>query len=274
MVNTQKIYKARPYQKGQIWLVEEPEDLTAAKIRSGFHTMAKTRPYVIYGQVENRFENTMLQAFPCTSNTKLMSVDTRTMTGEGHDGDLFFETSQGKISKIVTNQLTTIDSNQLTRYFGVIPPELIDELDRIVIESFGLGDKFVQMSREVKRLKDELELIQDEAGSLFSAFNYKECSGHLVPVSVHGDVDDDFMVDAHITITRTKSGRIRWNNDLMQLFLNQLEKIPRDQICEIWGVSPKQLYPMKQYCLHKLGGGGINLGLPFILINRHTGPNS
>lgn len=263
-LSTQKIYKARPYQKGQIWLVEEPEELTRAKICSGLHVMAKSRPYVIYGQIEDRFEGPMVQAFPCTSNTKLTSIDKESMTGEGHDGDLFFETTPGKISKIVTNQLTTIDSNQLTRYFGVIPDELINELDKIVIESYGLGDKFVQMSRELKRLKDELESIQDEAGSLFSAFNYKEVGGRLVPVSVRGSGDESVMLETTVKITRTKSGRIRWNADLMKLFLMHLDNMPRQQVCEIWGINPKQLSQMKQYCLNKLGGG-IEFDIPFDL---------
>lgn len=229
-IKTEKtIYRSSQVKKGQVWIVNEDAIMTAAKIKSSTHIMAKTRPYVIYGSLDN-FEGCLMQGFPCTTKLKCDEIHEEDGTVVSAGNDIFFTMPNGDLSRIAANQLVSVDSHQIVKYVCTLSDDCIAELDEAVIQSFDLGKKFQHMDSQIKMLRRELDLILEQASTVFN------CA-----------ID---VENRHIS--RTKTGNIRWTQSTMEKFIRDCNMLSRSEISKIWGIAEKTIPHYKHYCAKRL----------------------
>lgn len=138
------------FKRGQVWMVNESENVTYAKLQAHVETICKTRPYVIMSSDDicARGEH-IVQGYPLTSN-----LDNR-------DGGLIIKIPDQngfiKDSLVLVNQLTPIETKNIFGYISTVAPKTLERIDRITMSRILDKDRVAELEKEVKDLRRKLD---------------------------------------------------------------------------------------------------------------------
>lgn len=161
----------KKYVRGSIWFYNEPSDVTQAKLAAKDRTMAYSHPYLILssqGLLDNP-KNPVVLAVPMTSNcTKSGKFDITTTDIDG------------KPSRILCSQVTSIDVQFIGGYVGTADDALMQQVEDAMLASVDIisGRQYEQQisaaKDEVKELKDSIESMSAELEELRAALAEKD----------------------------------------------------------------------------------------------------
>ena len=118
------------YKRGMVFIVYEPEDITAAKINNRERTLLKTRPYVLLSSNEY-LENDRHQLYlaaPLTSKTDIF-----------YDGDIKYMDINGEIGKISISNTKAIDRKNIREYLFTLSDSLMKVIDNVLGIMLGIN---------------------------------------------------------------------------------------------------------------------------------------
>lgn len=148
-----KYPEVQKFRKGDVFFVYEQPWISGQKINGNSHTMAKTRPYVVIsGDSVLKSNPPILQMVPITSSVDLTRMD-----------DVIYKDSYGKFSRVVTNQIFTIDVNDIRQYLYHLNDEIILDIDRSIASGLGIADAIVKMAFEAAALEDKIKKAKASA---------------------------------------------------------------------------------------------------------------
>lgn len=289
-----KIYKSMPYTRGQVWLVDEPYQVTQAKLQTGTSVFCKTRPYLIYlSNASSQLEFNIIQGFPISSNDKL-GMEGRTF----YDYDIRFRNQKGEINRIITGQLTSIDTRYVQRYLFSLPEELMQSIDQLMMERFGMGDTIAKLKSYVRCLEYQLDhlkggyMTDQPRQQLFPSQNngWRPPRSGTRPSPQPAQLTTDDIPSANpekesgqqdqsktpvqndpkqapppkpekpmdMNVHRSKSGRIQWNTKTMKMFMDDYSKFSPEQIAEKYGLTLSQVPARKNYIQAKMAGKPVS----------------
>ena len=161
----------KKYVRGSIWFYNEPSDLTQAKLAAKDRTMAYSHPYLILssqGLLDNP-KNPVITAVPMTSNC--------TKSGKY---DIMTTDIDGKPSRILCSQVTSIDVQFIGGYVGTADEALVQQVEDSMLNSLDLASgrqyeqKLSEARDEAKELKDSITSLTAELEELKKALAEKD----------------------------------------------------------------------------------------------------
>lgn len=161
----------KKYVRGSIWFYNEPSDVTQAKLAAKDRTMAYSHPYLILssqGLLDNP-KNPVVLAVPMTSNcTKSGKFDITTTDIDG------------KPSRILCSQVTSIDVQFIGGYVGTADDVLMKQVEDAMLASVDIisgrqyEQKIAEAENEVKELKDSVASLNAELEDLRKSLAEKD----------------------------------------------------------------------------------------------------
>lgn len=162
--------KARRFEKGDVFFIYEPEEITKAKLESDSSAYAKSRPYVFLSANNYLDSNSwFIYACPITTNT----------TPKYNNNDPMFIGVDGKPRRIIIDQLVSVERKYIRDYCFRIPEETLIECEKILIERLGFNKTLSIMEEKVKTLQNELDILKKNAYSFmqFAVSNGENING-------------------------------------------------------------------------------------------------
>lgn len=211
--------KAIKFRRGQVWVCDDP--LTAAKIQSRSHIMAKRRPYIIMtsNNILEKFDNEVINVYPLTTTVNKLDLP-RTL-----EHDIIFRNEFGVLNRIVTNQIMTIDKTWFDQYLYTLPDDFMEWIDQVLSYKLGLTDT---VEKSTKNIVKQLTTFMERENS------NNEIIKHKVP-------------------------KIRWTTKMAIEFIQLYKKNDFDTIRSRFGqLDEYQIYRRYYYLKRKINVGGCN----------------
>lgn len=242
-------YTGAQYLRGQVWFVQEDTRITEAKIQGGSRIQAKSRPYLLYIGYEASLQHpTVVQGFPVSTSIRADDgVDIL------RDDEIYFYNHRGDRARCLVNQLTSIDTKNLSRYMYTVPEAMMEEIDHMVISRFGLTQQFQEIETRLNQLKAQLLSIEKRAGDDF----FKYVNAALGVPSVSAKPNDETKTTEATEIEQDeegkqsgKTGKNHWTEKTGRRFLSDFDVLSREQMMEKYHLTLSSVLSMK-YKLHK-----------------------
>ena len=147
------------YCKGQVWMVNEPDDMSASKVNNNLRMAAYSHPYLIMTSTEEMMKGPrpVIQAIPITS--KVINV---------YPEDTTFRNLKDELNKIQGNQLTSIDVRMIGEYMFTLSNDIVEEIEAKLIKTLGfehviseeaeklLEKKRTELEEKYRKMEEEL----------------------------------------------------------------------------------------------------------------------
>ena len=223
------------FERGQVWMVAEPEDVTQAKINSGDRTICYTRPCVVLTPSDQIMGGPLITVVPITSKIGVVK-----------EHDIVFRNHDHEQNKIMVNQLTTRDSDMFIRYMFTMPDDIMRAIEEQVALITGLSlstesseldsQKISELEKELARAKECIKLLRKE----------------LVKTKTEAD-------SAVSDLTAKKSSRTRtpkkkWSEEQAIDFLKDGSHMTTEELMKKYGLASKGSVHSTRYLLKKKYG--------------------
>lgn len=145
----------RVFKRGQVWMVEENQLVTDAKIASNEHVIAKTRPCLIITDTEMLSNSTdcMIQCIPISSQTKYLYED-----------DVVFTNASGDLNRILVSQITSRDKRSFSYYMYSFTSNMMERIDDLLNRRLNLNEitnpRADELSKENEKLKEKIKNLK------------------------------------------------------------------------------------------------------------------
>lgn len=227
------------FERGQVWMVAEPDDVTQAKINAGDRTICYTRPCVVLTPADQMFGGPLITVVPITSKIGVVK-----------EHDIVFRNHDLVQNKIMVNQLTTKDSDMFIRYMFTLPEDIMRAIEEQVALITGLNMTLSSTpesseldSQKVSELEKELEKA-------------KECIRLLHIELDEKTLDVDSKKDSVVT-TKKKSSRTpknKWSEEQAIEFLYDSGRLTTAELMKKYALKTKGSVHSTRYLLKKKYG--------------------
>lgn len=221
------------FERGQVWMVAEPEDVTQAKINAGDRTICYTRPCVVLTPA-NQIGGPLITVVPITSKLGVVK-----------EHDIVFRNHDLEQNKIMVNQLSTKDSDMFIRYMFTMPEDIMRAIEEQVVLITGLSLSTSESSENLTQKIGELEKELAKA---------KECIKLL-----HKELDKNAAADSAVSIETTtkKSSRTpkkKWSEEQAIAFIKDGGHMTTEELMKKYGLATKGSVHSTRYLLKKKYG--------------------
>lgn len=206
-------------QKGQVWFVEEAEEVTKVLRDNGLRALNGRRPYFIVN-----VNGAMVNCIPLTTNT--ISSDARS------DDIVFANPIQQVESRLVISQITTKGVNEFSKYLYTFDDDAVREiLNRIKQSLFDEKDTalFPKEKNDICEAKAPTE--QKEG--------FKTLPGEIEQFEIR--LKQYFMKSP----SKRKSEAIFRTQREAMIFLENYADRKSDELCELFNVNKPMVYRMR-----------------------------
>lgn len=209
------------FERGQVWMVAESEDVTQAKINAGDRTICYTRPCVVLTPSDQMMGGPLITVVPITSKIGVVK-----------EHDIVFRNHDHEQNKIMINQLTTKDSDMFIRYMFTMPDDIMRAIEEQVALITGLSlttESSELDSQKISELEKELAKA-------------KECIKLL-----HKELDKN-------TATADSTTKKKWSKDRAINFINDGSHMTTQELMKKYGLATKGSVHSTRYLLKKKYG--------------------
>lgn len=222
------------FERGQVWMVAESEDVTQAKINAGDRTICYTRPCVVLTPSDQMMGGPLITVVPITSKIGVVK-----------EHDIVFRNHDLEQNKIMVSQLTTKDSNMFIRYMFTMPEDIMRAIEEQValITGLSLSTESSELDSQKKISELEKELAKAE-----------ECIKLL-----RKELDKTSEADIAVSIdtTKKKSSRTpkkKWSEEQAINFLKDGSYMTTEELMKKYGLASKGSVHSTRYILKKKYG--------------------
>lgn len=207
--------------RGQVWLVEEPYEVTDVLMKNGYRIECKTRPYLVIGINSDLIQGDVcVNCIPITSNVKLVLRY-----------DIVFKNAIGKANKIKCDQLTTKDAKFFVKLLYTLSPDIFSQVMEMVSRRIGLKAE-PTMEETINELVARLDKIES---SLKPEPKKKSKS-----------------ISTAKNPIRESTGNRRWDTESIRQFLEEYKKSKdKERLSRKWGFSSKEIMYRERYRLQE-----------------------
>lgn len=206
--------------RGQVWYVDEPEEVTKVLRENGSKALNGRRPYFVVN-----VNGLMVNCVPLTTNT--VASDARS------DDIIFSNPTQQIESRLVVSQITTKGTNEFSKYLYTFDEDAIIEImSRIKRSLFGEKDT-VQFPKEKNDILKEEELKPTQTAGV------KTLPDELEQFELR--LKQYFMKSANM---RKTEPMFRTQREAI-IFLENYADKGSDELCTLFGVDKPIVYRMR-----------------------------
>lgn len=209
-------------QRGQVWYVDEPEEVTKVLRENGSKALNGRRPYFIVN-----VNGLMVNCIPLTTNT--IGSDARS------DDIIFSNPTQQTESRLVISQITTKGVNEFSKYLYTFDEDAIKEImSRIKKSLFGEKDT-VQFPKEKNDIPEE----KDEAKQETMVSDKSILPDELTQFEIR--LKNYFKLSPS---KRKSEPMFRTQREAL-IFMNEYCDRPSSELCETFGTDKPTVYRMR-----------------------------
>lgn len=207
-------------QRGQVWYVDEPEDVTKVLRENGSKALNGRRPYFIVN-----VNGLMVNCVPLTTNT--VASDARS------DDIIFSNPTQQIESRLVISQITTKGTNEFSKYLYTFDEDAIKDITfRIKRSLFGEKDT-------IQFPKEKNDIIKEEELKPTPTTEIKTLPGEIEQFELR--LKQYFMKSAN---KRKAEPMFRTQREAI-IFLENYADKGSDELCTLFGVNKPIVYRMR-----------------------------
>lgn len=207
-------------QRGQVWYVDEAEEVTKVLRENGSKALNGRRPYFVVN-----VNGIMVNCIPLTTNT--VGSDNRS------DDIIFSNPTQQIESRLVISQITTKGVNEFAKYLYTFDDDAIIEImSRIKKSLFGEKDT-------VQFPKEKNDILKEEEPEPASTAGVKTLPNELEQFELR--LKQYFMKSAN---KRKAEPMFRTQREAI-IFLENYADKGSDELCTIFGVNKPIVYRMR-----------------------------
>lgn len=205
-------------QRGQVWYVDEPEEVTKVLRENGSKALNGRRPYFVVN-----VNGIIVNCIPLTTNT--VGSDNRS------DDIIFSNPTQQIESRLVISQITTKGTNEFSKYLYTFDEDAIKEImSRIKRSLFGEKDT-------VQFPKEKNDILEKEEPT--PSAEIKTLPGEIEQFELR--LKQYFMKSAN---KRKTEQMFRTQREAIIFLENYADKGP-DELCTLFGVDKPMVYRMR-----------------------------
>ena len=143
---------SREFMRGQVWMIDEDEEVSKMLVQNGDRRTRFRHPYLIITATELTHRRVpVIQGIPISSKIMTASTD-----------DILFKNTSGTLCKIMVSQLTTINTSSLSKYMFTVAPAVMEKVDNAVLRRLGLRN---YMARDKMMPEEEfLNMMETKFG--------------------------------------------------------------------------------------------------------------
>ena len=207
-------------QRGQVWYIDEPEDVTKVLRENGSKALNGRRPYFIVN-----VNGLMVNCVPLTTNT--VASDARS------DDIIFSNPTQQIESRLVVSQITTKGVNEFAKYLYTFDEDAIKEImSRIKRSLFGEKDT-------VQFPKEKNDILKEEEPEPTQTAEIKTLPGELEQFELR--LKQYFKKSANM---RKAEPMFKTQREAI-IFLENYADKGSDELCTLFGVDKPVVYRMR-----------------------------
>ena len=207
-------------QRGQVWYVDEPEDVTKVLRENGSKALNGRRPYFVVN-----VNGLMVNCVPLTTNT--VASDARS------DDIIFSNPTQQIESRLVVSQITTKGTNEFSKYLYTFDDDAIKEImSRIKRSLFNEKDS-------IQFPKEKNDILEEEEPEPTQTAGVKTLPNELEQFELH--LKQYFMKSAN---KRKAEPMFRTQREAI-IFLENYANKGSDELCALFGVNKPIVYRMR-----------------------------